>query len=612
MVRSRGQWQVAERRLALLILPVIAVDLALQFVKIVDRFGELTVRVEQMGAFDWLALLASPLLFQLALSLVCAALVLGSDGRRLGFLGLLLAQLLSLTTLLDQLAAFSFFMHTSAPLGFEQVRYWLARPRDLSLVAAVVSPAGWAGVALGSLALVLAPWLLLRRGARDPAVRRPVLALALGGLLAGTIGIVPLSSHAADLDMVRDPTLELLVTAAIHQRPAPPPPPRILQVERIGNDEPLNVVIVLLESTRAISVQPWGSLATMPTLASLAKESLVAERAYTVMPHTSKALVATLCGLEPSHSLDAIEAGAGMLTRCLPALLRDQGYVSAFFQAADPYFEGREQVVHEMGFDLFSGATKATAGPYVRANFVGFEDDVMLEPSRRWLTAHASTPKLAVYLTVAPHHECYPLQRYGRVEYSDDKALNNYLNNVREEDFFIKNLLAQYQELGLYQHTLFVILGDHGEAFGEHGRRAHDSVPYEETMRIPLLIHDPTARRLPPAVLRTPVSELDLVPTLLEALGLRVSAGKLSGVPFGQRPAQGPIFASCFGQRDCLVDLHGTRKLITFYGRRPDELYDLASDPDERKNLLSPQTAAEAAGMRDELVRWEQRVRLLY
>jgi len=91
-----------------------------------------------------------------------------------------------------------------------------------------------------------------------------------------------------------------------------------------------------------------------------------------------------------------------------------------------------------------------------------------------------------------------------------------------------------------------------------------------------------------------------------------VTAGRLSGVPLGQRPALGPIFASCFGQRDCLVDLHGSRKLITFYGRRPDELYDLATDPDERKNLLSPQTAAEADGMRDELTRWEQRVRLLY
>jgi len=614
MARSKAPWNNTDRRIASVVLPVLCIDLSLQLVKLIDRFTELAVHLEQMGTLDWLLLIASPLLFHTAFALLCSALVLGFARGRFAWAGVLLAQLFALFTLLDQLASYSFFMHTSAPLGFEQVRYWLARPHDLALTAAVVSPAGWLGVLFAALALLLLPWLVARKSSpldSKPGTSVPVLVAA--ALLAGGLGFLPLSSHAADLDAVRDPTLQLLASAVIHQAPpAVPPPPRILEVARASSAPPLNVVIVLLESTRAISVEPWGSLPTMPTLAALAKDSLIATRAYTVLPHTSKALIATLCGIDPSHSLDAIESGTGMLARCLPALLGGLGYHSAFFQAADPYFEGRESVMHDMGFELFSGATRATAGPYVRANFVGFEDDVMLEPSRRWLTANANAPKLAVYLTVAPHHECYPLTRYGRVDFDPRDDVNNYLNNVREEDFFIKNLLEQYRQLGLAESTIFVILGDHGEAFGEHGRRAHDSVPYEETMRIPLLIHDPTAQHLPPGVLSSPVSELDLVPTLLDALGVKITAGKLGGFPFGQRPTAGPVFASCFGQRDCLVDIHGTRKLITFYGRRPDELYDLASDPEEHTSLLGPSTEAEAQAMREELQRWEQRVRLLY
>jgi len=619
MVRPKIPWSVAERRISALVLPVVCIDLSLQLSKIVDRFGELTTRAGEMGALDWLAFLSSPLLFHAAFALGCAALVLGGERTRRPWACLLAAQLFALFTLLNQLAAFSYFMHTGAPLGFEQVRYWLARPGDVALVAAVVPPLGWLIVATLAAALLLAPWLLRGPRGAAPPPRLSILALGSAGLLAAAVGLLPLSRYAADLDSARDPTLQLLATAVLHERPPDAPPPRILEIAKASpalaataGGAPLNVVIVLLESTRAISVQPWGTVPTMPTLAALAKESLVAARAYTVVPHTSKALVATLCGIDPSHSLDALELRTGMLTRCLPALLDGAGYRTAFFQSADPYFEGREEVAHAMGFESFSGATRKTAGGYERANFVGFEDDVMLEPSRRWLAANPTVPKLAVYLTVAPHHECFPLQRYGRVSFDARGPVNDYLNNVREEDFFLKNLFDQYKSLGLYDNTLFVILGDHGEAFGEHGRRTHDGVPYEETLRIPLLIHDPTGQRFPPGTLRTPVSELDLVPSLLDALGYRITAGKLSGVTFAQRTASGPLFASCFGERDCLVELRGSRKLITFYGRRPDELYDLSLDPNETTNLSGPSTEAEMKAMREELARWEQRVRILY
>jgi lipoteichoic acid synthase len=51
----------------------------------------------------------------------------------------------------------------------------------------------------------------------------------------------------------------------------------------------------------------------------------------------------------------------------------------------------------------------------------------------------------------------------------------------------VKHLLEQYKELGLYEETIFVLYGDHGEAFGEHGLYQHDNVAYEEGLRVPLL-----------------------------------------------------------------------------------------------------------------------------
>ena len=52
------------------------------------------------------------------------------------------------------------------------------------------------------------------------------------------------------------------------------------------------------------------------------------------------------------------------------------------------------------------------------------------------------------------------------------------MNAVRYVDFFVKSLIDQYESAGLTDETLFIIVGDHGEAFGEHGRFTHDDVLY--------------------------------------------------------------------------------------------------------------------------------------
>jgi arylsulfatase A-like enzyme len=232
----------------------------------------------------------------------------------------------------------------------------------------------------------------------------------------------------------------------------------------------------------------------------------------------------------------------------------------------------------------------------------------MLGPSRQWLADHRDKPFFATYLTVAPHHECEPLTRHGFLHLDGDPAVNRYLNNVRSEDFFLRGLIEQYRELGIYERTVFIVLGDHGEGFGEHGRRAHDNVPYEEGLRVPFLIHGGGVK---PGVLPGPVSHLDLVPTILDLLGMRISKGKLAGSSIFSRPKEKPVFASCFGERECLVHLHADRKLIHFFGHRGDELYFLEQDPEEKHNLAAEKPEL-AARKLEELLHWDQRVRAIY
>ena len=95
----------------------------------------------------------------------------------------------------------------------------------------------------------------------------------------------------------------------------------------------------------------------------------------------------------------------GITGRCLPALLTEQGYATAFFQSATEHYDSRRELVHNFGYGDFFPVDVMDKDGYVRANYFGWEDDIMLGPSRAWLTKHRDQPFLTGYLTVTSHHD---------------------------------------------------------------------------------------------------------------------------------------------------------------------------------------------------------------
>lgn len=152
---------------------------------------------------------------------------------------------------------------------------------------------------------------------------------------------------------------------------------------------------------------------------------------------------------------------------------------------------------------------------YHKANYFGYEDDIMLLPQRTWLKQHRDQPFLLGMLTVTGHHD-YVLKGYEPIDFVDDPLLNRYLNAIHYQDRFVGKVLDMFKELGLYDDTVFVITGDHGEGFGEHRVYQHDNTIYEEGLRIPYLVIDPSrAGRL----INGPVSQLAVLPTMVDAAG---------------------------------------------------------------------------------------------
>ncbi len=374
-----------------------------------------------------------------------------------------------------------------------------------------------------------------------------------------------------------------------------------------------NVVLVFLESTRARSATPYNEdLETTPFLDKLAGESLVAENAYAVVPHTSKAMVAGNCGAAPPLDTNNTESEPGAIpARCLPELLGKQNYRSAFFQSATGEFERRGQLVENFGYDDFFPVEEMDKESFEEVNYFGYEDDVMLGPSEEWLKKDEGRPFLATYLTVTAHHDYTVPDRYGEKQFSEDEELNDYLNTVRYQDRFLENLFDQYKELGLYEDTVFVIAGDHGEGFGEHGLRQHDNVIYNEGLRVPFIVHDPKKPQDAGRV-EAPVNLLDILPTVTGLLGYDIEGGTYPGASALDPPEDRELMASCYQENRCLASVKGSKKYIYYYGNKEEEYFDLSKDPLEKENLIDDQSPEKLEGLRYNLLSWQARVESSY
>jgi arylsulfatase A-like enzyme len=375
-----------------------------------------------------------------------------------------------------------------------------------------------------------------------------------------------------------------------------------------------NVVLVHLESTRARSTTPYNKeLATTPFLDRLSESSLLAERAYVVVPRSSKATVAVNCGIEPPLFYGPEFEPGGIPSRCLPSLLREKGYGTAFFQSSSEELDQYGIIASNLDYEEYYPSEVMDKTGFMMTNYVSYEDDIMLGPSEEWLEANGDTPFLAQYLTGTAHddYRCIP-NRYGVKNFSEDGLTNSYLNCVNMLDHFLENLIDQYKRLGLYEETIFVVYGDHGEGFGEHGRYLHGDTIYEEGLRVPLLIHAPgwfdEGERLEELSNQT-----DIVPTVLEMLGYRVEDGSYPGYSLLHPvPEDRTLKFGCITDRKCLASIRGSEKYIHHYGDQPDEVFDLSKDPLERNNLAGGRSEEELDRLREDLLAWHSGVNAGY
>lgn len=590
---------------------------------------------EEHGLLGALGLMRSDLLFNAGYALLWIGLF---TVARTGFARLLVVVLFHAATVLISLVAagaHGFYSVTGSTLDSSTVFFFLSAPKEIgAIVASEVTPALVIPVFGILLYAVFGPWLLVRSmdrwrgwssaGAQERLSWPGVPAAFITAFLLLFLSLLPGGGSAsASPNFARDAFVNVAMTELEDVVPWGKSPYENVATIRddLPNDTSLaqtaqtrkrNVVIVHMESIRARSVTAYNEDAEFtPYLDELADKSIFAERAYAVVPHTTNALVASICGIDPPNREGTPAVGDNIPARCLPDLLNERGYNSVYFTSSVQTFERRPEVVDNMGYEEFYPVETMDTQGFEKANYFGYEDDVMLDPSKQWLENNGGEPFVATYETITPHHQYLaPQKRYGREEFAEDDVLNRYLNSVRYVDFFVKNLIEQYKELGLYENTVFVIYGDHGEAFGEHGRSQHDNVLWEEGVRIPLMVVDPaqsTGGRI-----EKPVSQLDILPTVVDLLGYEVEGGEYPGYALLDQPENRTLMFSCWYENKCLASLKGDRKYIYNFGKEPDEFYDLSEDPLEKNNIIEEIPSEELKTRREELLKWSFKANAAY
>lgn len=422
-----------------------------------------------------------------------------------------------------------------------------------------------------------------------------------------------------------------------------------------GSDEgsPPNFLVISVDTLRADYTSVYGGDTPTPSLERLSKRGALFWNHYSLAPWTVPSLDGTFSAMYPPSAtrdatLEEVRAQSteyaelsgywGGSSALLPSMLRERGYLSAAyisnfgmtFQSwlwlqfneitlvGIPYEYNRGPLER---LPLLQSALSRVAGGWFEERARDYTYEIE-RYSRAFLRHRTRGPFFLWVHFMDPHtpydppdefspkdglFSYYPIRATLKMTHEFDHIRDLYRGEIQHVDAAVGRILDELDRQGLAENTYVVFFSDHGEEFWDHDGSGHGHTLYQELVRVPLLLAGPD---IPVVRVDTPVSSIDIIPTLADAADVPPSAqwrGK-SLLPLftpgeiGYEPS--PVFIQATGfwgnpPEPLQAVVVGNYKLIR--GLRTGEryLYDLDSDPGEKHNLSSalPEISDRLAGL---------------
>jgi arylsulfatase A-like enzyme/Tfp pilus assembly protein PilF len=374
-----------------------------------------------------------------------------------------------------------------------------------------------------------------------------------------------------------------------------------------------NLLVVTFDTTRADFLGCYGKTAARtPNVDRLAAEGFQFMKCYTAVPITLPSHSTIFTGTYPlAHGVR--DNGLFTLPReraTLATRLKARGYSTG---AAIGGFPLTREYGIDQGFDFFDD--HITVGMEDFRGRRKERDPAMIfdeRPAGRvndailpWLRENVRKPFFAWIHYWDPHEPHVPPPPFDQL-YAHDL----YQGEIAYADQSLGTVLDELRRLGALERTVVVMLGDHGEGRDEHNELTHSLLAYDSTLHVPLIVRVPGLKG--GRKIRQRVGTVDVTPTLLDLLGLRVpeeaQGRSLARLLRDDReepaPPSGQVYYAetlsprlSFGWGELRVLFEGPHKYI--FGPRP-ELYDVDVDPKETTNLVGT-APGEAARLEERL-----------
>ena len=314
----------------------------------------------------------------------------------------------------------------------------------------------------------------------------------------------------------------LMVVAAIYLqfdiRLDPRPLGEPADIEKLSERDDVNVLFVLIDTLRADRLSAYGyDRETSPTLDKLAATGIRFAEHMSQSSWTKCSMASLWTGLYP------IRTGVTRSPQGLPddaqmpaEILREAGFRTAAVWRNGWIAPG---FGFSQGFEIYHSPKSKRIPMSVRREkptlgVTGTDQDTV-NSAIEFLRAQGGDERWFLYIHLMDVHQYV---------YDEDTALfgttysDIYDNSIRWTDRVLGALIRDLDVRGLRDKTLIVVAGDHGEAFGEHGREGHARDVHREVTTTPLIISFPF--RLPEIVVDVATENVDIWPTLLDLLDL--------------------------------------------------------------------------------------------